>query len=276
MSELKFYQKYEKLDKIGEGTFGVVYKGENKLTKEKVAIKESHTYYFEGYDIKLETEKEIKFMKALNENPYSTKLFDTFEENKTIYIITELCDTDLYRILQKSKKGFTVYEIKIIMKQLNNVLEELRKKDMVHNDFKVENILVKFKENSKEFQMKLSDYGLAKLLSATKDLKDLKNNEWGIEPYEGTKEEIESLEKVDLLRIGINIYRMLFNTPYKTYDKMHKKIDKFVQDEDLKDLLKKLLVDDPKERIDWDNYFNHKFFNIDKFDFDKVENIVKP
>ena len=53
------------------------------------------------------------------------------------------------------------------------------------------------------------------------------------------------------------------------------KIDKFIEDEDLKDLLRKLLVDDPKERINWDDYFKHKFFNIDKFDFDKVENIVK-
>lgn len=272
MSELTFNQKYEKFEKIGEGAFKVVYRGENKLTKEKVAIKETPLYNYENYDVKLETEKEIKFMKALNGNPHSLKLLDIFEENNTIYIVTELCEGDLYKILQKSKKGFTVYEVKIIMKQLNNVLEEMRKKNMVHNDFKVENILVKFKENSKEFEMKISDFGLSKVLSTTKDLK---NNEWGIEPFEGPKEEVELLEKVDLLRIGVNIYRMLFNAPYRTYDKMFKKIDKFIEDEDLKDLLRKLLVDDPKERINWDDYFKHKFFNIDKFDFDKVENIVK-
>ena len=56
---------------------------------------------------------------------------------------------------------------------------------------------------------------------------------------------------------------------------MHKKIAQFVQDEDLKDLLNKLLVEDSKERIGWDEYFNHNFFKIDKIDFDKVENIVK-
>ena len=272
MNQLKVYEKYEKLEKIGEGTFGIIYKGQNRITKEFVAIKEAFNYEMEGYNWIEETEKEIQLQKIFNYCENSLKISDTFIEDNTMYIVVELCDGDLVKYLNKSKKGFTIYEIKIIMYQLNKVLKEMRKKDVIHNDIKLENILVQFKENSKEFILKLSDYGLAELVSPTKDLS---NNEWNIQPYVGTKEEIESMIKINLLRIGITIYRMLFKQPYKSFEVMHKKIAQFVQDEDLKDLLNKLLVEDSKERIGWDEYFNHNFFKIDKIDFDKVENIVK-
>jgi serine/threonine protein kinase len=184
----------------------------------------------------------------------------------------ELCDANLLQILKKTKNGFSVYEVKIIMKQLNNILKEIRKKDMIHNDCKLENILIKFKENSKEFEIKLADYGAAQIISTTKDLS---KNEWGIEPYKGTTEESEAILKLDLLRLGLDIYTMLFKKSYKSYNDMNKKIEKFIKDEDLKDLLKKLFVEDSKERIGWDEYFNHSFFNTDNLDFNKVENVVK-
>ena len=144
---------------------------------------------------------------------------------------------------------------------------------MIHFDVKLENELIKFKKDSKEFEIKLTDYGQMKLISSTKDLS---NNEWGIEPYtKGGKEIIEEVEKIDLLNLGINIYRMLFKDAYKSIEEMLDKVDKNIEDKDLKDLMHKLLVVDYKKRISWDDYFNHKFFNIQKFDFDKVENIIK-
>ena len=275
MTQYKVYEKYEKLEKIGEGTFGVIYKGQNKITKELVAIKEIpikiiETDYFK-IDARVETEKEIKFMKIFYFSPNSVQLYDMFEEDNIIFMVTELCDMDLGKCLEKTEKGFTVYEVKIIMKQLNNILYEIRKRNMIHFDVKLENVLIKFSKNSKEFQIKLADYGSMKLLSPTKDLS---NNEWGIAPFtEGGKEAIAECEKVDLLNLGIDMYRMLFKDAYKSFEEMLDKINKNINDEDLKDLLNKLLVEDYKERIDWEDYFNHKFFNIDKFDYDKVENI---
>jgi serine/threonine protein kinase len=272
MSKLRFSEKYEKFNKIGEGCISVVYKGQDKLTKEFVAIKEAPINEFNNFRKEIDVEKEVKFFKIFNYCPNSVKLYESLKDNNIIYLIMELCDANLLQILKKSKKGFSVYEVKIIMKQLNNILKEIRKKDMIHNDCKLENILIKFKENSKEFEIKLSDYGGAKIVSTTKDLS---NNEWGIEPYKGTTEESEAILKLDLLRLGLDIYTMLFKKSYKSYNDMIKKIEKFIQDEDLKDLLKKLFVEDSRERIGWDEYFNHSFFNIDNFDFNKVENVVK-
>ena len=57
--------------------------------------------------------------------------------------------------------------------------------------------------------------------------------------------------------------------------KYYEKIENSIKDDDLKDLLKKLIVIDAHKRIDWNDYFNHPFFNIDEIDFDKIANIKK-
>lgn len=272
MNEVKIFEKYNKLNKIGEGAFSIVYKAENIITKELVAIKEIPKK-MNDKDIKKDIEKEIKFMEIFSIYPNSVRLIDKFEENDKLFIVTELCDGDLAKYLKKSKNGFSIQEIKIIMNQYNKILYEIRKKDMVHNDVKLENVLVKFKGNLKEFIIKLMDYGQMKLLSS---IKDLSNNVFGIEPYiEGGKKILYLLEKIDLLNLGINIYRMIFKEPPKTFEELNENIDKFVEDKELLDLLKKLCVEDAKKRIDWEEYFNHKFFNIEKEEFEKVENIVK-
>jgi len=158
------------------------------------------------------------------------------------------------------------------MNQFNKMLYEIRSKDMVHNDVKLENILVKFTEG-KKFEIKLIDYGLSKLISSTKDLS---NNQWNIKPYsKGGIEAIKMVEKIDLFNLGGDIYRMLFNQIPKSLEEVNSKIDSEVKDEDLKDLLKKLFLLDCDKRISWDDYFQHKFFKIDKEEFEKVENIIK-
>ena len=275
MSKYKIFEKYDKLEKIGEGAFAKVYRGQNKMTKEIVAIKEIEIKKIEGMDYRADTQKEIKFMQIYNFCPNSVKLYDVYDENEIIFLVIELCDKDLSKCLQKSKNGFTIPEVKIIMKQFNNILYEIRKRDMVHNDVKLENVLIKFKKDSKEFEIKLCDFGQMKLLSSEKDLS---NNEWGIQPYISDRKDIlMTFEKIDLLNLGIDMYRMLFKEAYKTIKEMLDRIDNNINDKDLKDLMHKILVDVEDvgtKLISWDEYFNHDFFKIDKVDFDEVENIA--
>lgn len=238
-----------------------------------VAIKEIPLIEIEIMDVKAETEKEIKFMSIFNNNQYSVKLHDKYEQNKTIYIVMDLCDGDLSEYVNNSKNGLSIYEIKVIFKQLNSILYEMRKKDMIHNDLKIENLLIKFRNDSKEFELKLTDYGLAKLISTTKNLSD---NEWGLTPFTNDDAEIVyTVEKADLLVLGVDIYRMLFKGIAQSIEEYLNNIDRNVKDEDLKDLMKKMIVLDAHQRIDWDDYFKHPFFKIEKIDFEKIENIVK-
>ena len=271
--DLEVFKKYEKLEKIGEGAFGIVYKAKNKETQELVALKIIPLIELETFNVKEETEKEMKFMEIFNHNKNSVKLHDKYEQANTIFIVLDLCDGDLSQYLEKSEKGFTVYEIKVIFNQLNNILSEIRSKNMLHNDMKIENLLIKFRNNSNEFDVKLADYGLAKLISSTKDLS---KNEWGFTPFTNEdKENVYIVEKIDLLILGIDMYRMLFKGTCQSFEEYKKNVEKLVEDKDLKDLLKKMIVEDPHKRIEWDEYFNHPFFKIDEIDFSKIKNIVK-
>ena len=107
MTQNKVIEKYDKLEKIGEGAFGKIYIGQNKTTKELVALKEIPIKVIEEGDFKIDvradTEREIKYMKIFNFSPNSVKLYDVFDEGNVIFLAMELCDTDLGKCLEKSE-----------------------------------------------------------------------------------------------------------------------------------------------------------------------------
>ena len=67
---------------------------------------------------------------------------------------------------------------------------------------------------------------------------------------------------------------MLFKGICQSFEEYEKKIEN-IQDEELKDLLKKMIVEDAHKRIEWNDYFNHSFFKIDGIYFNKIKSIVK-
>ena len=79
---------------LGEGSYGSVYKGLNKKTKQAVAIKAMSMENF--YDTKhLELLKnEIKIMKEL-QGPYIAKLYEVFASKSFTYIVMEYAESDL-------------------------------------------------------------------------------------------------------------------------------------------------------------------------------------
>ena len=252
-SELEVYKKYQKQGNISVGGPSIVYKVKNKETNQTFALKEIK---LENNTIKNNAENDIKFMKACyNLSKLSIQFIDKFEERSTIFLVTELYDEDLSISLDKSEKGFDVDKIRTIIKELNKILYELREVKIVHNNIRLESILVK-NENKNEFEIKLSDYSKAKLLTKNETFE----KEWNIKPFSGDNKTMPEFEKQDLLDIGKEIYRMLFKENNKTVNEMKEKIDSDVEDKDLKGLLISLLDEDVEKRIDWNGYFNHTFF----------------
>ena len=68
----------------------------------------------------------------------------------------------------------------------------------------------------------------------------------------------------DLFSIGITIYNLYFGKlPYNYDDFIERKLNhnfEIEEDRKLEDLIKKLIKENPDERITWENYFNHPFF----------------
>lgn len=109
-------ERYTKLEKIGEGTYGVVYKAQDKVTKEIVALKK----------IRLEAEDEgvpstaIREISLLKELPHHNivGLRDVVHENQKLYLVFEFLEQDLKKYLDYVGKKLERLLIKSYLQQL--------------------------------------------------------------------------------------------------------------------------------------------------------------
>ena len=185
----------------------------------------------------------------------------------------ELCDSNLLDLLlKKGKEGFSIEEIYEIMSQLNNGLKIMRENKIIHRDLKLENILIKNKDNNK-YIIKIADYGISKRLNSLS--KNYCNTNVGTLEYmapEILKGESYN-DKCDLWSIGIIIYKLKFiKSPFngQTENALIKNISNFnnnnniikkTGNKELDDLIERLLKIDYQKRLNWDEYFNHPFFH---------------
>ncbi|XP_058647381.1 cyclin-dependent kinase 2 isoform X2 [Onychostoma macrolepis] len=106
-------ESFQKVEKIGEGTYGVVYKAKNKVTGETVALKK----------IRLDTEtegvpstaiREISLLKELN-HPNIVKLRDVIHTENKLYLVFEFLHQDLKRFMDSSSvTGISLPLVKVV------------------------------------------------------------------------------------------------------------------------------------------------------------------
>ena len=283
-SERIIGNKYKILKKIGAGSFGRVYKGENILNNELIAIKEVSKSLLDGSEYLFEAfGKELEIMK-LCETKNSVKLIEHLEDDEYHYIIMELCDSDLEVVLKEKKNGFTENEVKIILIQLNVILYKMHIEQVIHRDIKLKNILIKNDKNIPliHFIPKLSDFGFSKIME-----EDITQTKLGT-PATMAPEILMNKKyntKADLWSLGVIIFQLLYKKlPYKAKNEREllcailksdgitipNNSDNQISD-CLFDLLNQLLQKDQKNRIDYDNYFSHKFFQNVNFEEFKSE-----
>ena len=248
---------------ISHGIFGSIYKGINKQTGNYVGIKEINKLKYKKLSGTPFNEEEIE--KKIN-LPINTTLKETINTEKNFYIIMDLAISNLEDFLKMRESPFSIIEIKEILNQLNEDLKIKERENIIMKDMKLSNILI-FLNKINKITIKLSDFDSSKFSDRTKvNSINLEEIPLTSAPEVLNAESISN--KSDIWSLGIIIYYMLFKEyPFngESEEDILKEIDSNkklndIKDNNLNDLISKMLIKDENERISWNDYFNHPFF----------------
>ena len=156
-------ENYQKLERIGKGSYGSVYKVQNKNTNIIRAMKIIPKNYQKDNE---EIMREINILKNLD-HPNVMKIYEFLEDEKNYYLIQEFCDEgDLESVLDK-KKIFCEFLVKFIMYQVFLAINYLHANNIVHQDIKKKNVsIIKYNQEKNE-----NAYNQIKTKSSIKKLK---------------------------------------------------------------------------------------------------------
>ena len=167
---------YERLAKIGQGTYGEVYRAREKKTGQIVALKKIKMANEEdGFPVT--AIREIKLLQQLKcEN--IVKLIEVCSSTQRkkpekihFSLVFEFCEHDLSGILNNKDIQLSAAENKSIMKQLLEGLFIIHHHRVMHRDLKPPNILI-----TKNGVVKLADFGLARQLKPISKAEDTYTN----------------------------------------------------------------------------------------------------
>eukprot|EP00257_Ricinus_communis_P014519 XP_015572216.1 cyclin-dependent kinase G-2 isoform X2 [Ricinus communis] len=149
--------EFERLNKIDEGTYGVVYRAKDKKTGEIVALKK----------VKMEKEREGFPLTSLREinillSFHHPSIVDVKEvvvgsNLDSIFMVMEYMEHDLKGLMESMKQPFSQSEVKCLMLQLLEGVKYLHDNWVLHRDLKTSNLLL-----NNRGELKICDFGLAR------------------------------------------------------------------------------------------------------------------
>ncbi|CAG2164713.1 unnamed protein product [Oppiella nova] len=262
-------------DLLGKGTYGTVYKGFKKGNPEEVvAIKCVHKSSLSKQSID-GIINEISITKKVK-NEFIVELKDFKWTESHIYLIFEFCSGgELAQLIRKNKR-FSEPIVRHFLQQIATALKTLRSHSIAHMDLKPQNILISSKICGncwRNVVLKIADFGFAQYLRSEDSATSLRGSPLYMAPeiLLGTKYDAS----VDLWSVGIILYECLFGSaPFcsESFEELTQKIKsrepiKIPNDIDIsdncRDILNRLLQRDPKNRISFDEFFDHPFIDLE-------------
>lgn len=158
--DAKLLLRYEIIQKIGKGGFGVVWKAIDLEFNKLVIIKKIFGAFQTDSDSQ-RTYREIFLLREFNYhlNIITLLRIDISSNEKDVYLIFEYMDTDLHavliaRVLEESQRKFIFYQILKTLKFIHSA-------NVIHRDIKPSNIFI-----NRDCKIKIGDFGLARTIAA--------------------------------------------------------------------------------------------------------------
>ncbi|XP_074171229.1 cyclin-dependent kinase 5 isoform X1 [Rhinolophus sinicus] len=146
-------QKYEKLEKIGEGTYGTVFKAKNRETHEIVALKRVRLDD-DDEGVPSSALREICLLKELKHKNI-VRLHDVLHSDKKLTLVFEFCDQDLKKYFDSCNGDLDPEIVKSFLFQLLKGLGFCHSRNVLHRDLKPQNLLI----NRVPLREKWGDWG---------------------------------------------------------------------------------------------------------------------
>lgn len=148
-------ERFEKLERVGEGTYGVVYKARDLDCGDMVAMKRIR-FQHEDEGIPSTAIREISLLKTLK-HPNIVPLREVIYRDEKLHLIFDFLDMDLKKYLKSVRGPLPPQKVKSYMKQLMEGLAFCHRNRVIHRDLKPHNLLI-----NKDDLLQLADFGLAR------------------------------------------------------------------------------------------------------------------
>ena len=250
---------------LGKGGFAKCYKLICKDNNKTFAAK-----MIQKSNLKTERQKqkllsEIRIHKSCH-HPHVVAFEHNFEDSENVYILLELCQNQTLNEIHNRRKILTELEVQCYIIQLIKALKYLHSHRIIHRDLKLGNLFLNDK-----MELKVGDFGLATKLDYDGEKK---KTICGTPNYIAPEVILSSGHsyEVDIWAIGIIIYTLLIGKPpfetrdvKTTYGKIKNADFIFPENSKIsqsaKNLIKKILVVEPKKRPSLNDILLDDFFN---------------
>eukprot|EP01100_Stratorugosa_tubuloviscum_P009418 TRINITY_DN3956_c0_g1_i1.p1 TRINITY_DN3956_c0_g1~~TRINITY_DN3956_c0_g1_i1.p1 ORF type:complete len:296 (-),score=134.07 TRINITY_DN3956_c0_g1_i1:259-1146(-) len=146
---------YQKIEKIGEGTYGVVYKARDIRNQQIIALKKIRVDS-EDEGVPSTAIREVSLLKELSRHQSIVSLLDVVYINNKLYLVFEYLDYDLKRYMDSTSVMSSAL-VKSYSNQLLSGIQYCHSHRVLHRDLKPQNLLIDQRGN-----LKIADFGLAR------------------------------------------------------------------------------------------------------------------